>query len=100
MLLALLHQGGRSLRQTARAALAARVAQRPFASSPSSSSSSDEQPPKEEAPQKQRPKVDEKSASNDEKDDSSQKKKEVDGPRGPEPTRYGDWERAGRCSDF
>merc|ERR1719460_1938507 len=25
---------------------------------------------------------------------------EVDGPRGPEPTRYGDWERAGRCSDF
>nr|ACG29469.1 hypothetical protein [Zea mays] len=25
---------------------------------------------------------------------------EVGGPRGPEPTRYGDWERAGRCSDF
>ncbi|HUA55609.1 MAG TPA: DUF1674 domain-containing protein [Candidatus Sulfotelmatobacter sp.] len=22
------------------------------------------------------------------------------GPRGPEPTRYGDWERNGRCSDF
>lgn len=22
------------------------------------------------------------------------------GPSGPEPTRYGDWERAGRCSDF
>lgn len=22
------------------------------------------------------------------------------GPRGPEPTRYGDWERKGRCSDF
>ena len=21
-------------------------------------------------------------------------------PKGPEPTRYGDWERAGRCSDF
>ncbi|XVF53411.1 hypothetical protein PTKIN_Ptkin05aG0097600 [Pterospermum kingtungense] len=25
---------------------------------------------------------------------------EVGGPRGPEPTRYGDWERGGRCSDF
>ena len=22
------------------------------------------------------------------------------GPRGPEPTRYGDWEKDGRCSDF
>jgi hypothetical protein len=26
--------------------------------------------------------------------------KERDGPKGPEPTRYGDWERKGRCSDF
>jgi hypothetical protein len=25
---------------------------------------------------------------------------ETGGPSGPEPTRYGDWERAGRCSDF
>ncbi|XP_031391684.1 succinate dehydrogenase assembly factor 4, mitochondrial [Punica granatum] len=25
---------------------------------------------------------------------------EIGGPRGPEPTRYGDWERRGRCSDF
>ncbi|XP_033333844.2 succinate dehydrogenase assembly factor 4, mitochondrial [Megalopta genalis] len=25
---------------------------------------------------------------------------EVGGPRGPEPTRYGDWERKGRVSDF
>ena len=25
---------------------------------------------------------------------------EVGGPKGPEPTRYGDWERKGRCSDF
>ena len=22
------------------------------------------------------------------------------GPAGPEPTRYGDWEQKGRCSDF
>ncbi len=26
--------------------------------------------------------------------------KEVGGPAGPEPTRYGDWERNGRVSDF
>ena len=26
--------------------------------------------------------------------------KEVNGPKGPEPTRYGDWEQKGRCSDF
>ncbi|KAL2498348.1 Succinate dehydrogenase assembly factor 4 [Abeliophyllum distichum] len=25
---------------------------------------------------------------------------EIGGPRGPEPTRYGDWEKNGRCSDF
>ncbi|XP_078174776.1 succinate dehydrogenase assembly factor [Carex rostrata] len=26
--------------------------------------------------------------------------REVGGPKGPEPTRYGDWEQKGRCSDF
>ena len=26
--------------------------------------------------------------------------REIGGPRGPEPTRYGDWERNGRCIDF
>ncbi|MEC8876233.1 MAG: succinate dehydrogenase assembly factor 4 [Pseudomonadota bacterium] len=30
----------------------------------------------------------------------SKKVREVDGPVGPEPTRYGDWERKGRCVDF
>jgi hypothetical protein len=25
---------------------------------------------------------------------------EIDGPTGPEPTRFGDWEKGGRCSDF
>lgn len=25
---------------------------------------------------------------------------EIGGPHGPEPTRYGDWERKGRVSDF
>jgi len=26
--------------------------------------------------------------------------REIGGPSGPEPTRYGDWERKGRCIDF
>ena len=26
--------------------------------------------------------------------------KEIGGPKGPEPTRYGDWEVDGRCTDF
>jgi hypothetical protein len=26
--------------------------------------------------------------------------KEIGGPKGPEPTRYGDWEQKGRVSDF
>ena len=26
--------------------------------------------------------------------------REIGGPAGPEPTRYGDWERKGRCIDF
>jgi hypothetical protein len=26
--------------------------------------------------------------------------REVGGPKGPEPTRFGDWERNGRCIDF
>lgn len=29
-----------------------------------------------------------------------QKPGEIGGPKGPEPTRYGDWEFKGRCSDF
>ena len=28
------------------------------------------------------------------------KSEETGGPKGPEPTRYGDWERNGRCVDF
>ncbi|HSN17462.1 MAG TPA: DUF1674 domain-containing protein [Gammaproteobacteria bacterium] len=30
----------------------------------------------------------------------SQRPQEVGGPKGPEPTRYGDWEKNGRCIDF
>ncbi|KAJ8536872.1 hypothetical protein K7X08_035273 [Anisodus acutangulus] len=38
----------------------------------------------------------------DEGDDGYVNKRtgEIGGPRGPEPTRYGDWEKGGRCSDF
>ena len=25
---------------------------------------------------------------------------EIGGPKGPEPTRFGDWEQKGRCTDF
>ncbi|MFI4920328.1 MAG: DUF1674 domain-containing protein [Gammaproteobacteria bacterium] len=33
-------------------------------------------------------------------DSKPQLPKEVNGPKGPEPTRYGDWEKNGRCIDF
>lgn len=32
--------------------------------------------------------------------DNKPKKKEVGGRKGPEPTRFGDWERKGICVDF
>ena len=32
--------------------------------------------------------------------DGSDMPREINGPKGPEPTRYGDWELKGRCSDF
>ncbi len=33
-------------------------------------------------------------------DDEGAIQEEIGGPKGPEPTRYGDWEVGGRCSDF
>jgi hypothetical protein len=30
----------------------------------------------------------------------AQTRLEIGGPQGPEPTRFGDWERKGRCIDF
>lgn len=32
--------------------------------------------------------------------ESREAAKEINGPKGPEPTRYGDWERKGIASDF
>jgi hypothetical protein len=37
-------------------------------------------------------------AARDKKD--AERPKETNGPKGPEPTRYGDWERNGIASDF
>ena len=33
-------------------------------------------------------------------DPKPEKPREVGGPKGLEPTRYGDWEKNGRCIDF
>ena len=33
-------------------------------------------------------------------DSSLAPEKEINGPKGPEPTRYGDWEKKGKCVDF
>ncbi|MGC2414244.1 MAG: succinate dehydrogenase assembly factor 4 [Stellaceae bacterium] len=32
--------------------------------------------------------------------DPPKRPREIGGPKGPEPTRYGDWEVGGRCTDF
>ncbi len=36
----------------------------------------------------------------DKESSPSKAKTEYGGPKGPEPTRYGDWEKNGRCIDF
>ncbi|MGE0269884.1 MAG: succinate dehydrogenase assembly factor 4 [Alphaproteobacteria bacterium] len=42
-----------------------------------------------------------KPATTDKKTENPKKPtQEIGGPEGPEPTRYGDWERNGRCVDF
>ncbi len=35
-----------------------------------------------------------------EQEPSEARPKEIGGPKGLEPTRYGDWEKRGRCIDF
>ena len=35
-----------------------------------------------------------------EKEPEPEQPKEIGGREGPDPTRYGDWEKAGRCIDF
>jgi hypothetical protein len=36
----------------------------------------------------------------DDKQSSGDRPKEIGGRKGPDPTRYGDWEKGGRCIDF
>jgi hypothetical protein len=31
---------------------------------------------------------------------TTERPREIGGRKGPDPTRYGDWEKAGRCIDF
>jgi hypothetical protein len=60
--------------------------------SPAATSGSDRaaaEPSKASTPNPQRP-----------QQPDAQATREIGGPKGPEPTRYGDWERNGRCSDF
>ncbi|MGH8631986.1 MAG: DUF1674 domain-containing protein [Burkholderiales bacterium] len=51
--------------------------------------------PKKEAPQPTAPKPSTRPVG-----DQPARPKEIGGSPGPEPTRYGDWEKNGRCIDF
>ena len=42
----------------------------------------------------------EENTADDRNEADSTPQKEIGGPRGKEPTRYGDWEKNGRCIDF
>ena len=46
------------------------------------------------------PAIEPETESDTEKGTQPSTRREVGGPRGPEPTRYGDWEKGGRCIDF
>ncbi|GAU28172.1 hypothetical protein TSUD_313310 [Trifolium subterraneum] len=46
------------------------------------------------------PRYNKQSQTEQQQEDVNKETGEVGGPKGPEPTRYGDWERNGRCSDF
>ncbi|XP_050221760.1 uncharacterized protein LOC126671956 [Mercurialis annua] len=59
------------------------------------SSSSQKQPQSDQIPNKKNGDKNEPKNKQNPKDTE-----EFGGPKGPEPTRYGDWERNGRCSDF
>ncbi|WP_340116276.1 succinate dehydrogenase assembly factor 4 [Pelagibius sp. 7325] len=52
------------------------------------------------APLKEAPTLAAKPAGDKPADKPASKPRELGGPSGPEPTRYGDWERKGICVDF
>ncbi|RDX61712.1 Succinate dehydrogenase assembly factor 4, mitochondrial, partial [Mucuna pruriens] len=72
----------------------------------SSTLSQHENPVREQAEATQESLNDENKQSHEAKEDDedgdriNEETGEIGGPKGPEPTRYGDWERNGRCSDF
>ncbi|HET7569374.1 MAG TPA: DUF1674 domain-containing protein [Gammaproteobacteria bacterium] len=49
---------------------------------------------------KNEPNDPERSSDATDRHDDAKPVKEHGGPKGPEPTRYGDWEKKGRCIDF
>lgn len=54
----------------------------------------------EQQPPKQNVKTTDKIAELTETNKVQDKVVEIGGPNGPEPTRFGDWEKKGRCIDF
>jgi hypothetical protein len=51
-------------------------------------------------PDHRKPPPDEKQKGEGEGEAEPEAPREIGGPKGPEPTRYKDWERNGRCVDF
>ena len=59
-----------------------------------------EQTPQQAALERERARREEIAETFEDEDGKNRVTGEWNGPRGPEPTRFGDWEQAGRCSDF
>ncbi|MCB9987814.1 MAG: DUF1674 domain-containing protein [Rhodospirillales bacterium] len=49
---------------------------------------------------KEKPQPDTKKQPEKSKETNTPENREIGGPPGPEPTRYGDWEKSGKCVDF
>ncbi|MBT8091547.1 MAG: DUF1674 domain-containing protein [Gammaproteobacteria bacterium] len=48
----------------------------------------------------EKPEFDADPAADDTSSEPAHRPREIGGRKGPDPTRYGDWEKAGRCIDF
>jgi hypothetical protein len=55
---------------------------------------------KTDLPRDDSPTASEHDAAAEDKSSSGDRPKEIGGRKGPDPTRYGDWEKGGRCIDF
>ncbi|XP_024171857.1 succinate dehydrogenase assembly factor 4, mitochondrial-like [Rosa chinensis] len=65
-----------------------------------SSSTGQSQPERENAEVKYDGKSEKPTEDGEDELDLNKETGEIGGPKGPEPTRYGDWEKNDRCSDF